>query len=1087
MNDVKYYWEQLKELRLKDEINIHALCAVLEECIFEITNKTNLTFSTFYVRQSYVFHTFPVSKKIQWQLFKLRKLNQNLKEQEIANPSEDQGIEWMAMHLAVSNFLSIIFEEAVPDLVTYKLDRLPEYTGSSKTHYSTLRMVVQHIDQFNHVLSGTCESIPGEHIQIKLQDEQIIAYFEIIKTLKPPFTVSLIDVMVANVGYLSPEIIVIEPDYLIDVTTVSEIAADPENLEYILLTKKFISQAITSKLLEGHAANLFLDHLIKNPKTNFKDTFIQLFHAYPLVLAKYEDSDLKELYENCKHHFATLKWIIEKEFPKHGINSEGIFIEPSFISPVYGIQGRLDIYFRGDKKNQAIVELKSGKPFRVNKYGLNRSHYFQTLLYDLLVKSVTKADMNPSCYILYSKMGEQGLKYAPPVKAMQYEALQVRNQILGIEKHLSDPQYLPELIKRLIPDDKNLNGFLKDNWTFFKNVLKNADEISLAYFYNCLAFISREHHIAKTGNDQADRLSGQASVWLEPTYRKEENFSILKDLTIREVLLSPEEPLLILYKSETTNKLANFRVGDIVILYPGKTQQPTEYQIFKSTIIELSGDKIVVRLRATQLNAKVFFEHGNWNIEPDLLDSSFNGLNKSVFEFLQRNEEIRNFILGISVPRASNELFEAPGYLIESQKTIYRAALQAKDYYLIWGPPGTGKTSQLLKALASHYYHSEHAPILIAAYTNRAADEICEAIEQIAPGIQEYYARIGARYSTNPAYRENLLEIKLKTCNQRHQVLEVLKKQKIIVGTLASISGKPELFEYYDFSCGIIDEASQVLEPMMAGLMSKLPKTILIGDHKQLPSIVTQSAKTSQITDPLLTQIGFENLSDSLFERLFNRCKNMNWYHAFGMLTHQGRMHPSMVKFPNETFYEHQLHSIEQDEKKDIFNDLNEKSGKNSIYFKQRISFIHCGTIDAETHLRTSSTETEKILEIVSQIQEFSKDNLSTTIGIITPFRAQIAYIRQQLEAHELLKENITIDTVERYQGGARDIIILSLCANKQSSLKSITSINKEGIDRKLNVALTRAKSQIIILGNQDILKKDKTYKKLIDEYGIPY
>ncbi len=1085
MNEATYFWKQISQYKADDSRDIKQLYAIFEELIYQLTESINLNFSTFYVRLSYVFHSYPIPKQLQRRLYQLRGLlkNQVLESSEIAGYNND---DWNQFHYAVIKFISIVLNIEIPEDLKFREESFPSLTKESEKYYSHLKLVIQNIDYKNNLLNGTSENLPGEILTIEPQDlENYIEIFESKDFLQPPFSVSLINSTQLPNGHYAPELIIIEPDYLIDVTTVSEAAADKENLVYHIITKKFINQPITSKLLEGHAANLFLDNLIKDPNAGFKEIFIQLFHAYPLVLAKFDDTDLKELHENCKHHYTTLKWVLSKEFPKHDIEPDGIFIEPSFISPKYGIQGRLDIYYKGEKKNQAIVELKSGKPFKENKYGLSRSHYFQTLLYDLLVKSVTKSDLNPSCFILYSKLGEHGLKYAPPIKSMQHEALIVRNKIYLIEKQLTSPGYLEKIISGLNENDQNINGFLRNNWLFFKNVLLNLDPASKSYFYHCVAFIAREHQIAKTGNNQLDRLSGQSSVWLEPTSKKEENFSILKDLNIREVKLSSDEPLVVLFKSQKTNKLANFRVGDIVILYPGKTQNPTEYQIFKCTLIELSGDKIVLRLRSTQLNSKVFFDHKVWNIEPDLLDSSFNGLNRSIFEFIHSSENIRNKILGIIAPDSTNQIFSPPEYLIESQADIYQGALQATDYYLIWGPPGTGKTSQLVKALATHYYKFSERPILLAAYTNRAADEICEAIENIAENIKDHYVRIGARYSTGMNYREKLLENKLKTCTHRNDVLEVLQKQKIVVGTLASISGKPELFEYFNFCCGIVDEASQVLEPMMAGLMSKLPKTILIGDHKQLPSIVTQSEMDSRVLENTLTGLGFENLADSLFERLFKRCQTKNWTNAFGMLTHQGRMNPEMVNFPNEMFYNFQLKSIELPHKVDAFEILQNKIGSDNIYFRQRISFINCDVLPDETHLKTNSTEASHVLNLIKLINSNQNENNPFSVGIITPFRAQIAFLKSKIDDLEFDSTHLTIDTVERYQGGARDIILVSLCANKKPSLKSITSINKEGIDRKLNVALTRARSQIIILGNKTILENDQTYKQLISRYEV--
>lgn len=101
-----------------------------------------------------------------------------------------------------------------------------------------------------------------------------------------------------------------------------------------------------------------------------------------------------------------------------------------------------------------------------------------------------------------------------------------------------------------------------------------------------------------------------------------------------------------------------------------------------------------------------------------------------------------------------------------------------------------------------------------------------------------------------------------------------------------------------------------------------------------------------------------------------------------------------------------------------------------------------------------------------------------SSVGVITPFRSQIAMIKSHLffENHDY----ITIDTIERYQGGARDRIIISLTVNDANLLESISNVNDEGLDRKLNVALTRAREHIVILGNKDILQKNPTYARLI-------
>ena len=107
------------------------------------------------------------------------------------------------------------------------------------------------------------------------------------------------------------------------------------------------------------------------------------------------------------------------------------------------------------------------------------------------------------------------------------------------------------------------------------------------------------------------------------------------------------------------------------------------------------------------------------------------------------------------------------------------------------------------------------------------------------------------------------------------------------------------------------------------------------------------------------------------------------------------------------------------------------------------------------------------------------------SIGVITPYRAQIAQIQSVLRAKNLNIDAITIDTVERYQGGARDVILISLCTNDVSQLSSLISLSEEGVDRKLNLALTRARKHLVVVGNKEILRGSEIYRRFIEAYGV--
>ncbi len=181
------------------------------------------------------------------------------------------------------------------------------------------------------------------------------------------------------------------------------------------------------------------------------------------------------------------------------------------------------------------------------------------------------------------------------------------------------------------------------------------------------------------------------------------------------------------------------------------------------------------------------------------------------------------------------------------------------------------------------------------------------------------------------------------------------------------------------------------------------------------------------------------------------------------------------MQFVNQQFYEGRLKSIPGIERLEAPHFLDKSEG----WLVDRMIFANTPAQLSQGY-KTNEAEADLVVEIIQRMliayENSGKTLHENSIGVITPYRAQIALIRAKLP-----NEKIQIDTVERYQGGAKDIIILSLVTNRPSQLKTLVSLSNEGIDRKLNVALTRAKEQIIIVGNEEILGKDKNYRALIE------
>ena len=330
-------------------------------------------------------------------------------------------------------------------------------------------------------------------------------------------------------------------------------------------------------------------------------------------------------------------------------------------------------------------------------------------------------------------------------------------------------------------------------------------------------------------------------------------------------------------------------------------------------------------------------------------------------------------------------------------------------------------------------------------------------------------------------YRDHLIENELASCNRRSEVYERIRNCRIIVGTVAAVSGKPELFRLKHFNVAIVDEATQILEPQLLGILcardkasrNAIDKFILIGDHKQLPAVVLQNAEQSAVYDEALLSVGLANLKDSLFERLYRSCSSGD-SRSFDMLCRQGRMHPEVALFANRAFYGGRLLPV------GLPHQL-EDSGSVS-----RVAFYPSVPEQKGTSVKINSSEARIVARLAAQVYESNRSDFdeSRTLGIITPYRSQIALIKREIETLGIpALSRILVDTVERFQGSERDVIIYSCCINSYYQLKFVSNLTEEDgvlIDRKLNVALTRARKQMFVTGVPEFLNVDPLYRSLL-------
>ena len=955
---------------------------------------------------------------------------------------------------------------------------------------------------------------------------------------------NLLDTAIDKAGILTPSFIVLEPDYLIDISSLAECFRDyghhPAN--YYLSRLQPIENA--RPLLLGNIANLFLDEWIhaQDEDIDYRTCMQKAFRRYPIELAACPDlrdrEKERQFFDDCKLHFEHIRETVNDTFHAAGyeLDKTDAVLEPSYICEALGLQGRLD-YMQRDMSS--FIEMKSGK---ADEYAIRgkvepkENNKVQMLLYQAVLQySMGMDHRKVKAYLLYTRYP---LLYpSRPSWAMVRRVIDLRNRIVANEygiqlrNSLEYTEQKLEEINAATLNERGLKGRFWETWLrpsidSFQEKLKALSPLEKKYFYAVYNFLTKELYTSKSGDVDYEGRTGVASLWLSTLAEKCEAGEIIYDLRIKEnhaadeykahLLLtrlrncesSQELPQELSQKENIDdgiqNVLPNFRQGDAIILYERNhpTDNVTNKMVFKGNIESLADNEIGIRLRSTQQNPSVLPAESLYAIEHDTMDTTFRSMYQGLYAYLSATQDRRDLLLSQRPPKFDESL---DTLISRAEDDFTRVALKAKaaqDYFLLVGPPGTGKTSCALKKMVETFHADKDTQILLLSYTNRAVDEICKSLASIRPVVD--FIRVGSELSCDENYRDHLIENELSSCNRRSEVYERIRNCRIIVGTVAAISGKPELFRLKHFNVSIIDEATQILEPQLLGILcargeddrNAIDKFILIGDHKQLPAVVLQNTEQSAIYDEALLSIGLANLKGSLFERLYRNCSSGNGSvspviagsassviagnassvtgRSFDMLCRQGRMHPEVALFANRAFYGGRLipvglpHQLEDSE------------------HISRVAFYPSVPEQAGTSVKINSSEARIVAGLAVRIYESNQKSFdeSRTLGIITPYRSQIALIKKEIETLGIPALNrILVDTVERFQGSERDVIIYSCCINSYYQLKFVSNLTEEDgvlIDRKLNVALTRARKQMFITGVPKFLESSPLYQSLL-------
>ena len=558
----------------------------------------------------------------------------------------------------------------------------------------------------------------------------------------------------------------------------------------------------------------------------------------------------------------------------------------------------------------------------------------------------------------------------------------------------------------------------------------------------------------------------------------------------------------------------NFEFGRPVVFFTSETSGTSKtsetskghlfYFKFTGVVSFVDGDRMVVTVadnahiidlqNAENLGVQLSFDETSYRLMMEALDRAIRG--KGRLGYLRD--------LFYSKQKAETYTFQPMHfpYLNPTQEQAVNEVLRAKDVAIVHGPPGTGKTTTLVEAIRETLMRESQ--VLVCAQSNMAVDWISEKL--VDRGIN--VLRIGnptrvndkmlsftyeRRFEAHPDYPQlwalrkairDLRSHRKRGDEKYHQKLESLKSRateleirinselfgeaRVIASTLVGSANR--LLDGQKYNTLFIDEAAQALEAACWIPMRRVGRIVLAGDHCQLPPTVKSIAALKA------------GLGKTLMERIVETHPE-----AVTLLKTQYRMNDDIMRFSSNYFYNGQVESAPDVRFRGILDldtpmewiDTSEYSEKLDNSDDSELSFKE--EFVGESYGRINKAEGLLTLHVLqSYFERIGKQRLldeRIDVGLISPYRAQVQYLRRLLMKREYFKpfrRQISVNTVDGFQGQERDVIVISLVrSNDEGQIGVLRDL------RRMNVAITRARMKVIILGNRKTLTRHPFYRQL--------
>jgi len=903
---------------------------------------------------------------------------------------------------------------------------------------------------------------------------------------------------------------VLEPDTLLNITDLSQ--ADYCNRKYLL--NRLVSSPPSTASIRGNLIHTCFTKLLKHDPTNTDSnrTSLELLRATleeALTVSSMEmalaniSADTMRI--DVQPHLESLAiWYDSNRISLWGNNGEThtVRAETFLLVPEIGLRGRLDVYWE-QPMNQSLLELKTGS---LSGTSPKSEHRQQVYGYQSLLAVRQNSKMNKAqAQLLYSGTPGQASGFGLRLDTRTLQRITtVRNTL--ILSHATGTPPAPPAPRRctkcsMLNTCERVSSLLAwqppqpiiDTATVEKDdaIIAEAEQVLSSYTRRPKVDNAEDRALFTHYYDllQLEGKAGEDALALLWKNSVEERIALGKTICCG-TFIAHKRVNDGWEQSFTCDNQSELREGDEILL---SRNDPVVGEVVTGTIMKVSARDVTVWTRelldgpVTDNDQILIDSYGNDLVHVRTLQNLLRWLDVEP-------QHLRDLVAGRVRPRFMGTDVPPRKDFNKEQNTAVERAVQMQDYLLIQGPPGTGKTSVIAEIVKRLTQQGQR--VLLAAFTNQAVDNMLRRLDK--EGFHDS-VRLGHERSVHSDIKPHLLKERVKQhvavtsspdAAQKNIVLDILSTTSVLASTTATWSSDkyaPQLLETQEaapmrFDVAIIDEASQLTVPAILGALRFVKRFILVGDDKQLPPLVLSKEAAEQ------------GLADSLFSILKRNEEQYTEKHqetitACVALKTQYRMNRWISNFSSTVFYDRQLvaHESAANRRLSIVPTTQQESAAitRAVAPEFPLVFLDVRGEQENGALKASNAEALTVRAAVQGL--LARGIQEEAIGIIALYRAQVANIRRTLFEDDKasswiglpLDTPLSIDTVDRFQGGERSVIIMSFATTSEPELNSqrrefLTNGNR------LNVALTRAQHKMILVGCVSALERLPIFDRLI-------